>query len=93
MVRYQGYVTDVLHGRMYLTKAYQLILALSLSQLVPAQNLVAHLDYGTFQGAYNADYNISYWQKIPYAAPPVGGNRYAIRGSPSRDWGLYVESE
>ncbi|KAK7987867.1 cytochrome P450 [Apiospora arundinis] len=61
---------------MYLTKAYQLILALSLSQLVPAQNLVAHLDYGTFQGAYNADYNISYWQKIPYAAPPVGGNRF-----------------
>ncbi|KAK8056767.1 secreted lipase [Apiospora rasikravindrae] len=56
--------------------AYQLIVALSLACLVPAQCLVAHLDYGTFQGAYNAEYNISYWQKIPYAAPPVGENRF-----------------
>lgn len=40
-----------------------------------AQDLVASLDYGTFQGAYSDEYNISYWQKIPYAAPPVGENR------------------
>jgi hypothetical protein len=40
-----------------------------------AQDLVASLDYGTFQGAYSAQYNISYWQKIPYAAPPLGENR------------------
>lgn len=42
-----------------------------------AQDLVAALDYGTFQGAYSAKYNISYWQKIPFAAPPVGQNRFA----------------
>ncbi|KAK8089569.1 secreted lipase [Apiospora hydei] len=54
--------------------AYRLIVALSLARLVLAQSLVAYLDYGTFQGAYNAEYNISYWQKIPYAAPPVGEN-------------------
>ncbi|KAH6660156.1 carboxylesterase [Truncatella angustata] len=41
-----------------------------------AQNIVASLDYGTFQGAYSAQYNISYWQKIPFAAPPVGENRF-----------------
>ncbi len=40
-----------------------------------AQDLIAALDYGTFQGAYSEKYNISYWQKIPFAAPPVGKNR------------------
>jgi hypothetical protein len=40
-----------------------------------AQDLLASLDYGTFQGAYSAQYNISYWQKIPFAAPPIGENR------------------
>ncbi|OIW34853.1 carboxylesterase [Coniochaeta ligniaria NRRL 30616] len=45
--------------------------------LVAAQDLVASLDYGTFQGAYSSKYNISYWQKIPFAAPPVGQNRFA----------------
>lgn len=47
-------------------------------QYVYAQDLVASLDYGTFQGAYNAQYNISYWQKIPFAAPPVGENRWVF---------------
>lgn len=41
-----------------------------------AQDLVAELDYGTFEGAYSAQYNISYWQKIPYAQPPVGDLRF-----------------
>lgn len=45
--------------------------------LAAAQDLVATLDYGTFQGAYSSKYNISYWQKIPFAAPPVGKNRFA----------------
>ncbi|KAK7951932.1 carboxylesterase [Apiospora aurea] len=56
--------------------AYRLVVALSLARLVLVQSLVAYLDYGTFQGVYNAEYNISYWQKIPYAAPPVGENRF-----------------
>ncbi|KAK8033268.1 hypothetical protein PG991_002666 [Apiospora marii] len=60
----------------YPMSAYLLIVALSLAQTVLAQSLIAHLDYGTFQGAYDVDYNISYWQKIPYAAPPVGENRF-----------------
>lgn len=41
-----------------------------------AQDLVAELDYGTFEGAYSAQYNISYWQKIPFAQPPVGDLRF-----------------
>lgn len=36
---------------------------------------VAVLDYGTFRGGYSKTFNISYWRKIPFAAPPVGANR------------------
>lgn len=39
-------------------------------------DLSAILDYGTFRGAYSLEYNISYWNKIPYAAPPTGRNRF-----------------
>ncbi|KAJ5032584.1 uncharacterized protein L3040_009184 [Drepanopeziza brunnea f. sp. 'multigermtubi'] len=40
------------------------------------QRPVARLDYGTFEGAYSAAYNVNYWRKIPFAAPPVGENRF-----------------
>ncbi|RYP56533.1 hypothetical protein DL771_011852 [Monosporascus sp. 5C6A] len=46
------------------------------ASLCRAQDLLAALDYGTFGGAYSEQYNISYWQKIPFAAPPVGENRF-----------------
>jgi hypothetical protein len=44
--------------------------------LCTGQELIASLDYGTFQGAYSQKYNITYFQKIPFAAPPVGENRF-----------------
>ncbi|KAI0537608.1 carboxylesterase [Xylaria digitata] len=47
-----------------------------LAALGSSQVLTATLDYGTFQGAYDSTYNISYWRKIPFAAPPVGQNRF-----------------
>ncbi|PYH45852.1 alpha/beta-hydrolase [Aspergillus saccharolyticus JOP 1030-1] len=34
------------------------------------------LGYGVFQGSYDATYNISYFRKIPFAAPPTGDNRF-----------------
>lgn len=34
------------------------------------------LDYISLQGKYNEAYNISYFRKIPFAAPPVGENRF-----------------
>lgn len=40
-----------------------------------AVELTAALDYGTFQGSYSPEY-ISYWRKIPFAAPPTGENRF-----------------
>ncbi|KAI1426927.1 carboxylesterase [Xylaria sp. FL1777] len=56
-----------------------LISAICLSLLTglgDSQVLTVNLDYGTFRGAYNPTYNISYWQKIPFAAPPIGQNRF-----------------
>ncbi|KAF2169774.1 hypothetical protein M409DRAFT_20188 [Zasmidium cellare ATCC 36951] len=46
--------------------------------------LTAHLNYGSFQGAYSAEYNISYWMKIPFAAPPTGENRFRAPQPPSQ---------
>ena len=37
---------------------------------------IAQLSYGTFQGAYSSQYNITYFRKIPFAAPPTGINRF-----------------
>lgn len=45
--------------------------------------LTAQLDYGTFEGAYSAEYNISYWMKIPFAAPPTGENRFRAPQPPT----------
>ena len=35
-----------------------------------------NLTYGVFQGKYDSNYNISYFRKIPFAAPPTGVNRF-----------------
>lgn len=59
--------------RLTLTIAMVLFL---LHPVALAQDLLATLDYGTFQGAYSSTYNISYWQKIPFAQPPVGPLRF-----------------
>ncbi|KAF2085276.1 carboxylesterase [Saccharata proteae CBS 121410] len=40
------------------------------------ENPLVNLDYGTFQGKYNVDYNISYFRKIPFGAPTGGQNRF-----------------
>lgn len=57
-----------------------LLLLLQLTFFFPflavAQSLIASLDYATFRGAYSQKYNITYFQKIPFAAPPVGENRF-----------------
>ncbi|KAL3477367.1 Alpha/Beta hydrolase protein [Aspergillus californicus] len=44
---------------------------------------LVNLDYGAFQGKYDETYNISYFRKIPYAAPPVGENRFRGPQPPS----------
>jgi len=43
----------------------------------------ASLSYGNFSGSYNAYYNISYFRKIPFAAPPIGRNRFRAPQSPN----------
>ncbi|KAL3484291.1 Alpha/Beta hydrolase protein [Aspergillus germanicus] len=37
---------------------------------------VINLDYGSFQGKYDETYNLTYFRKIPFAAPPTGENRF-----------------
>ncbi|TVY82677.1 Carboxylesterase patB [Lachnellula suecica] len=59
------------------------LLILAFLSLASAQNLTAKLDYGTFKGSYSSTYNISYWRKIPFAAPPVGENRFRGPQPPS----------
>jgi len=56
-------------------------------------NLTAVLDYGTFKGAYSARYNITYWGKIPFAAPPVGNNRFRAPQPPRREEGVYDSTQ
>ena len=43
-----------------------------------------HLDYGSFQGRYDTTYNLSYFRKIPFAAPPTGRNRFRAPQPPLR---------
>jgi carboxylesterase type B len=54
---------------------FALTLALPSSTTTPLAP-VASLDYGTFVGSYSETYNISYFQRIPFAAPPVGPLRF-----------------
>lgn len=58
------------------SRFWRFLLTSILLSLASTQTLLATLDYGTFQGAYTATYNISYWQKIPFARPPVGALRF-----------------
>lgn len=39
-------------------------------------NPLVQLNYGNFQGKYDLTYNLSYFRKIPFAAPPTGQNRF-----------------
>lgn len=39
-------------------------------------NPIANLSSGIYQGKYDSTYNISYFRKIPFAAPPTGVNRF-----------------
>jgi hypothetical protein len=74
------------------------LFCVSLSKVYVAQSvkgamLTASLHYGNFKGAYNAEYNISYRQKVPFAAPPVGQNLPCATAATSRPWSLQVHTD
>ncbi|CAG8975870.1 hypothetical protein HYALB_00011120 [Hymenoscyphus albidus] len=48
-----------------------------------SQLTTASLDYGTFAGAYNEEYNITIYRRIPFAAPPIGENRFRAPQPPA----------
>ncbi|KAJ5668983.1 Carboxylesterase type B [Penicillium macrosclerotiorum] len=60
----------------------RLLLNISLALLILIATVAAyedpliHLEYGSFQGKYDTTYNLSYFRKIPFAAPPTGENRF-----------------
>ncbi|KAI9927631.1 hypothetical protein MW887_003252 [Aspergillus wentii] len=58
----------------YLALIVSLCLTFSIASIDDAPRV--SLDYGTFQGKYDATCNLSYFRKIPFAAPPVGENRF-----------------
>jgi carboxylesterase type B len=79
-----------------LARAAGLILAIVTlqSDLTFGQTLLASLDYGSFEGAYSEPYNISYWKKIPFAAPPVGENRFRAPQPPlTINTGIYNSTQ
>lgn len=65
----------------------------SLSLAASASPPVATLDYGTFTGAYSPQYNITYFQKIPFAAPPTGANRFRGPQPPLPLNGIYNSTQ
>ncbi|CAM6081837.1 unnamed protein product [Calypogeia fissa] len=58
-------------------------LGFQVAKVSAATTLTASLDYGTFQGAYSSTYNITYWTKIPFAAPPLDENRFRAPQPPT----------
>lgn len=59
-----------------------LLLTFSLSSAY--EDPLVELDYGQFQGKYDSTYNLSYFRKIPFAAPPTGENRFRAPQPPLR---------
>ncbi|KAL3444896.1 alpha/beta-hydrolase [Aspergillus insuetus] len=48
----------------------------SLARAASYSDPLVNLDYGSFQGRYDETYNLTYFRKIPFAAPPTGENRF-----------------
>jgi carboxylesterase type B len=64
-------------------------LSFLISFVTAFDNPTAHLDYGKFFGKYNAQYNITHFRRIPYAAPPTGQNRFRAPQPPVSINGSY----
>ncbi|KAF5865169.1 Histone-lysine N-methyltransferase set9 [Aspergillus alliaceus] len=56
----------------------------SLRMTIAYDNPLVNLDYGVLQGRYDSTYNLSYFRKIPFAAPPTGENRFRAPQPPLR---------
>lgn len=50
---------------------------------------IVDLDYGTFQGAFSATYNLTYFRKIPFGASTAGQNRFRAPQPPADIPGTY----
>ncbi|KAJ5815577.1 hypothetical protein N7474_007354 [Penicillium riverlandense] len=66
-----------------------LLIGVRASPVSDTDNLLVHLDYGSFQGNYDSTYNLSYFRKIPFASPPTGMNRFRAPQPPQKISGVY----
>ncbi|KAH7126865.1 Alpha/Beta hydrolase protein [Dendryphion nanum] len=72
-----------------------LVLSLAASPLISASPIVnttsptVKLDYGTFVGAQDTTYNLTYYRKIPFAASTAGQNRFRAPQPPQKINGTY----
>lgn len=70
------------------------LLLLGLGSTVQAyDNPLVSLDYGSFQGQYDTTYNLSYFRKIPFAAPPTGENRFRAPQPPLKITDIYDSNQ
>lgn len=61
-----------------------LLISLLVRQAAAFEDPIVQLDYGTFQGKYNDQYNITHFRRIPFAAPTSGQNRFRAPQPPFR---------
>lgn len=72
------------------TMLFKVLIAVLLPLFATAyDDPLVKLDYVSLQGKYNEAYNISYFRRIPFAAPPVGENRFRGPQPVERFDGIY----
>lgn len=62
------------------------------AQSVKGATLTASLHYGAFKGSYNAEYNISYWQKVHLLPHPLD-KTFPVPQPPYHVRGLYNSTQ
>jgi carboxylesterase type B len=50
---------------------------------------IVHLDHGALQGKFSEKYNITFFRRIPFAAPPIGNGRFNVPQQVQPWQGLY----
>jgi carboxylesterase type B len=73
--------------------AFALVWPIIVQAAIAARSLpgdpLVQLSYGTFRGKYSSAYNISYFLRMPFAAPPTGINRFNAPQPPAPIEGIY----
>ncbi|KAF2654553.1 alpha/beta-hydrolase [Lophiostoma macrostomum CBS 122681] len=66
-----------------------LLVSVTATPITQNDSLLVTLDYGTFQGAQSAAYNLTYFRRIPFGASTAGTNRFRAPQPPASINGTY----